>query len=117
MIVWIYKNGMCDPKAKLGGIKKFNKSSDVDSFLKTMCHAMSPFGHSQIQVFITNDDVPQEHVDHKVLMGDNIGLDTRDSGIKEVDTVEIAAQTNQKMSTILDARGRRMKMERDLNVG
>ena len=112
MKIFIYKNGMCDQKAGLGGIKQYNKASDVDNFLSTLCGSMSPFGHTQIRVFVTNDEVEQHEVDHHALMGDNYGLDLRSNSIKEVDTLEVAAKNNKKMSKLLDARNTRVKLER-----
>lgn len=112
MKIYIYKNGMCDQKAGLGGIKKYNKASDVDNFLKTLCSSMSPFGHTQVRVFVTNDEVEQHEVDHHALMGDNYGLDLRSNSIKEVDTLEIAAECSEKMSKLLEMRNSRIKLER-----
>jgi len=112
MRVFVYKNGMCDPSAKLGAVKKFNKASDVDGFLATLCASMSPLAHRQFRVFVANDEVEQHEVDHHALMGDNYGLDLRPNSIKEVDTLEIAAECNKKMSRLLEIRNSRVKLER-----
>ena len=112
MRVFMYKNGMCDPKAKLGTIKKFNKAGDVDGFIKTLCASMTPFAHTQFRVFIANDEVEQHEIDHHALMGDNYGLDLRSNSIKEVDTLEIAAECSEKMSKLLARRDNRIKLER-----
>tara|TARA_R110000824_G_scaffold112851_3_gene262281 strand:+ start:8454 stop:8771 length:318 start_codon:yes stop_codon:yes gene_type:complete len=103
---------MCDVSAKLGTIKKFNKASDVDGFIKTLCTSMSSLAHRQFRVFVANDEVEQHEVDHHALMGDNYGLDFRSNSIKEVDTLEIAADCNEKMSKLLDRRNRSTKLER-----
>lgn len=97
MKVYIYKNGMCDPKAKLGGIQKFDTSKDVDDFLKTLCASMKPLSHRQFRVFIANDDVPQEKIDHWMLMEDNYGFDVEKKDFKEVDTIQIAAACDEKV--------------------
>ena len=73
---------------------------------------MSPFGHTQVRVFVTNDEVEQHEVDHHALMGDNYGLDLRSNSIKEVDTLEIAAECSEKMSKLLEMRNSRIKLER-----
>ena len=112
MKVFVYKNGMCDVSAKLGTIKKFNKASDVDGFIKTLCTSMSALAHRQFRVFVTNDEVEQHEVDHHALMGDNYGLDLRSNSIKEVDTLEVAAECNEKMAVLLDRRNRSIKLER-----
>mgnify|MGYP005827017163 CR=1 FL=1 len=112
MRVFVYKNGMCDPKAKLGTIKQFNKAVDVDGFINTLCASMSSLAHRQFRVFVANDEVEQHEIDHHALMGDNYGLDLRSNSIKEVDTLEIAAQCNEKMSKLLDRRNRGIKLER-----
>ena len=112
MKVFVYKNGMCDVSAKLCTIKKFNKASDVDGFIKTLCTSMSALAHRQFRVFVTNDEVEQHEVDHHALMGDNYGLDLRSNSIKEVDTLEVAAECNEKMAVLLDRRNRSIKLER-----
>ena len=112
MKVFVYKNGMCDPSAKLGAVKKFNKASDVDGFLATLCASMSPLAHRQFRVFVANDEVEQHEVDHHALMGDNYGLDLRSNSIKEVDTLEIAAECSEKMAKLLEVRNSRIKLER-----
>ena len=112
MQVFVYKNGMCDQKAKLGGVKKFSTAEQVDGFLKALCGAMNPLGHRQSQVFIANDEVEQHEIDHLILMGDNYGLDFRPTSIKEVDTLAMAAENDSRMSSILDATGRRIPMVR-----
>ena len=96
MKIYVYKNGMCDQRAGLGGVKHYSKAEEVDAFLKNLCANLSPFGHSQIRVFIANDEVEQHEVDHHMLMGDNYGLDLRRTSIKEVDTIEVAAPYNPK---------------------
>lgn len=103
MKVFIYKNGLCDQKANAGGIKKFKSSEDVDSFLLTMCGAMNRLAHRQIRVFVTNNEVEQHEVDHKVIMGDNYGLDLRGHSIKEVDTLEVAASVSDKVARYREA--------------
>ena len=113
MKIFVYKNGMCDPKAKLGTIKKFDKASDVDGFIKTLCASMTPFAHRQFRVFITNDELEQHEIDHYVLMGDNYGLDLRSNNIKEVDTLEIASECNDKIKAILDSRNKRIQLTKE----
>ena len=88
MKVFIYKNGMCDPKAKLGTIKKLNKAEEVDSFIKAMCASMTPLAH-------------------------NYGLDLRSNSIKEVDTLEVAADCSKKMAKVYERRNQRIKMLRE----
>jgi|TARA_R110000823_G_C15913269_1_gene497954 hypothetical protein len=111
MKVFIYNNGLCDQKANAGGIKKFKSSEDVDSFLLTLCGAMNRLAHRQIRVFVTNDEVEQHEVDHKVIMGDNYGLDLRGHSIKEVDTLEVAASVSKKVSQYREAIGSRFQVD------
>jgi len=110
MKVFIYKNGLCDQKANAGGIKKFKSSEDVDSFILTMCGAMNRLAHRQIRVFVTNNEVEQHEVDHKVIMGDNYGLDLRGHSIKEVDTLEVAASIDKKTAAYRDAINNRLQV-------
>ena len=113
MKVFVYKNGMCDPTAKLGTIKKLNKAEEVDSFIKALCASMTPLAHRQFRIFLTNDEVEQHEVDHHALMGDNYGLDLRSNSIKEIDTLEIAADCSKKMARAYDRRNQRIKMVRE----
>ena len=114
MKVFVYKNGMCDPKVKLGLIKKFSKAEDVDGFIRTFCVSMSPIANRQYRIFITNDEVEQHEVDHKVIMGDNYSLDMRQTSIKEIDTLETAAECNDKLAKALASRKNRIQLERNL---
>ena len=90
MKVYVYKNGMCDPKAKLGGITIIQKAKEVDDYLNLLCVSMSPLAHRQMRIFIANDEVEQTVIDHWVLMEDNYDLDIVKKGFKEVDTWEVA---------------------------
>ena len=112
MKIFIYQNGMCDEKAGLGGMRKFNKAELVDSFLKEYCGKLPHLAHFQVRIFITNDEVEQHEVDHHALMGDNYGLDLRSNSIKEVNTLVIGAEVNPKTKALLDATLRRTKLER-----
>ena len=103
---------MCDQKAGLGGIKKYNKAEHVDAFLNQLCGSMTPFAHTQIRIFVSNDEIEQHEVDHHALMGDNYGLDLRSNSIKEIDTLAIAAEFNPKIKVLQDAKIRRTKIER-----
>lgn len=111
MKVFIYNNGLCDQKANAGGVKKFKSAEDVDSFLLTLCGAMNRLAHRQIRVFVTNDEVEQHEVDHKVIMGDNYGLDLRGHSIKEVDTLEVAASVSKKVAQYREAIGSRFQVD------
>lgn len=104
---------MCDPQRKMGAIKTFSKAKDLDGFLKTLCLNMNPLAHRQMRVFIANDEVEQHEVDHHVLMGDNYGLDLRKNSIKEVDTLEMAAEVNSRMRQVKDAQDRRIQLVRE----
>lgn len=113
MRVFIYKNGLCDPVNKIGAVKHFSSAEDVDGFLKTLCINMNPIAHRQMRVFIANDEVEQHEVDHHALMGDNYGLDLRRTSIKEVDTLEMAAEVNARMRVVKDAQDRRIQLIRE----
>lgn len=105
---------MCDPKTKLGLIKRFNKAKDLDSFIRTFCVSMTLIAHRQYRIFITNDEVEQHEVDHKVIMGDNYGLDMRQTSIKEIDTLETAAECDAKLAKALASQKNRIQLERNL---
>ena len=72
---------------------------------------MNRLAHRQIRVFVTNDEVEQHEVDHKVIMGDNYGLDLRGHSIKEVDTLEVAASVSKKVSQYREAIGSRFQVD------
>jgi hypothetical protein len=97
MKVFVYKNGMCDPRAKLGTIKMMNKAKDVDDYINTLCASMTPVAHRQFRLFIANDEVPQEKIDHWILMEDNYGLDIETKNFKEVDTLQVASACDEKV--------------------
>lgn len=112
MKIYVYKNGLCDPERKFGVIKQFSNSEDVDGFIKTLCVSIKPLAHRRLRVFITNDEVEQHEVDHYVLMGDSYGLDFRTSSIKEVDTLAIAAECNERMASVMSAEDKRVQLLR-----
>ena len=112
MKVFVYKNNLCATEKKYGAIKQFSKAEDVDGFLRTLCYNMNSLAHRQLRVFITNDEVEQHEVDHHVLMGDNYGLDFRRNSIKEVSTLEMAAETNKSMAKIKEATDKRIQLNR-----
>ena len=47
-------------------------------------------------------------------MGDNYGLDLRRTSIKEVDTLAIAAEVNERMSEIKMAQDKRIQLKREI---
>jgi len=98
MRVYVYKNGMCDPKAKLGIIKTFQKAKEVDDYLNLLCISMTSIAHKQYRVFIADDDVEQSSIDHYVIMEDNYEFDMVKRKFKEVDTKEIAIANDAKLA-------------------
>ena len=112
MRVFVYKNNLCSPEKKYGAIKQFNNAKDLDGFLRTLCYNMNSLAHRQMRVFIANDEVEQHEVDHHVLMGDNYGLDFKRNSIREVDTLEMAAETNKSMAKVKEATDRRIQLNR-----
>jgi len=97
MKVYVYKNGMCDPKAKLGTVKTFQKAKEVDDYINTLCISMSLLAHRQFRVFISNDEVEQSSIDHYVIMEDNYDLDIVKKNFKEVNTIEVAAACDKRL--------------------
>ena len=88
---------MCDPRAKLGAIKTFQKAKEVDDYLDLLCISMTTIAHKQYRVFIANDDVDQSAIDHYIIMEDNYGLDIVKKDFKEVDTQKVASANNTKL--------------------
>jgi hypothetical protein len=97
MKVYVYKNGMCDPKAKLGTIKTLQKAAEVDDYINTLCISMNLLAHRQFRVFIANDEVDQSAIDHYVIMEDNYDLDIVKKNFKEVNTIEVAAACDERL--------------------
>jgi hypothetical protein len=102
MKVYVYKNGLCmphhtDPKKSSGTIKTFQKASEVDDYINTLCISMSLLAHRQFRVFISNDDVDQSSIDHYVIMDDNYDLDMVTKNFKEVNTIEVAAACDERL--------------------
>jgi hypothetical protein len=97
MKVYVYKNNMCDPKAKLGTVKTFQKAKEVDDYINTLCISMSLLAHRQFRVFISNDEVEQSSIDHYVIMEDNYDLDMVTKNFKEVNTIEVAAACDERL--------------------
>jgi hypothetical protein len=98
MKVYVYKNGMCDPKAKLGAIKTFQKAKEVDDYLNLLCVSMTSIAHKQYRVFIANDNVDQSSIDHYIIMEDNYELDMVKKDFKEVDTRKVAVAGDAKLA-------------------
>jgi len=82
----------------MGGIQSFQKASEVDDYLNTLCISMSLLAHRQFRVFIADDDTDQNKIDHYILMEDNYGLDIERKGFKEVNTLEIAASCDERLA-------------------
>jgi hypothetical protein len=86
-----------DPKKSSGTIKTFQKASEVDDYINTLCISMSLLAHRQFRVFISNDDVDQSSIDHYVIMDDNYDLDMVTKNFKEVNTIEVAAACDERL--------------------
>ena len=89
---------MCDPKAKLGIIKTFQKAKEVDDYLDLFCISMTTIAHKQYRIFIADDDVEQSSIDHYVIMDDNYEFDMVKKKFKEVDTKEVAIASDAKLA-------------------
>ena len=89
---------MCDPKAKLGVIKTFQKAKEVDDYIDLLCISMTTTAHKQYRVFIADDNVNQSAIDHYVIMDDNYDLDIVKKNFKEVDTKEVAIASDAKLA-------------------
>ena len=109
MKVYIYKNGLCDPATDTGIAKQFATGADLDAFVNMFCASINPKFIRSWRIFITNDEVPWEEVDHFVLMNEPMGFDfTNSQKIKEVDVWTVACECNAQIGAI-DKRRRKAK--------
>lgn len=100
MKIFIYKNGMCDPSKNMGVARQFAKSEDLDAYLDMFCASMAPRATHNYRIFITNDDVEFNDMDHFVLMDDMYGLEQDIHKIEEVPVWARAVQCNQTIAAI-----------------
>lgn len=94
IILYIYKNELCDPVRNVGVCRKFGAAADLDAYMKTFVASVDPQYMSNYRIFITNDNIEFAAVDHYVLMDDNYNLDIISKGIDEVNIKEIALEVN-----------------------
>jgi len=100
MILYIYKNLMCDPGKNIGTAKQFARSEDLDAFLDMFCASIVPKAVANYRIFITNDDIDFTAMDHHVLMDDMYGLDHEVHKIKEVPVWSRSVRCNQAIAAI-----------------
>lgn len=100
MILYVYKNLLCDPAKNIGLAKQFSNSEDLDAFLDFFCASIMPRAVPTYRIFITNDDVDFNAMDHFVLMDDVYGLDQSVHKIEEVNVWQRSVQCNQAIAAI-----------------
>lgn len=110
MIVYIYKNNLCDPARKVGTARQFGNIQDVDVFVKMFVASINPEFLSNWRVFITNDNVEFPEVDHYVMMDEPLGLGLNHAHrIKELDMVLLALEFNPVYKAMVDKREKSME--------
>jgi hypothetical protein len=70
LILYVYKNSLCDPVRDIGMCRKFGSAKDVDDYLDLFIASVQPRYINNYRAFITNDDVEFEEVDSYVLMNE-----------------------------------------------
>ena len=106
MKLYIYKNNLCDPAHDIGVARQFPEASTLDEYVRMFVSSIEPKFMSNWRIFITNDEVSFEDVDHHVLMDEPYGLAINPNHIEEVDVKTIALECNKKVAE-LDAQRRK----------
>lgn len=116
MKVYIYHNGLCDPGKKIGTAKQFAHAKDIDDWIKMFCVSIQPKFWRNWRIFITNDEVDFDAVDHFVLMNEPLGFDyTNTNKIKEVDVWQIMCETNAQVAAVDKRRRKAKEMAEQIN--
>lgn len=116
MKLYIYKNGLCDPGKNIGIAKQFSRADDIDAYIKMFCASIDPRYIKNWRIFITNDEVDWEAVDHFVLMNEPLGFDfTNTNKIQEVDVWQIACECNVQIAAIDKRRRKARELAEKIN--
>ena len=99
MIVYIYKNGLCDPSKNIGAARKMSSARQADDYINLFCASLDPRYIKNWRIFVTNDTVEWTEVDHFVLMGESlyIGVPKSSHRVQEIDVRERCKEVNEKL--------------------
>lgn len=105
MILYIYRDGFCDPARKVGTIMQFGDSKSLDDFVDGFAASATPKSllSKRFRAFVTNDDVDVQEVDHYVLFDENLKTSTKPR-IKELDLYTRGVEVNETMAAIVKKR-------------
>ena len=94
MIVYIYKNNLCDPARNVGAARQFSAAEDVDAYINMFVASLNPKFFSNWRIFIADDCVEFSAIDHYVLIEDAYGLSFAKQAFEEVNIKERARHVN-----------------------
>ncbi len=94
MILWGYHNGLCDPVKNIGICRQFGTARDVDDYLELFIASLEIKFFKNWQMYVTNDNVPFEEMDHHVLFNEPYGLSIDKDKFNRVDIEEVARRVN-----------------------
>ena len=124
MIVYVYKDGLCDPLKDIGTARQFDNSKDVDEYISMWAASMQPkvIDKGKYRIFICDNNTTFDHVDHHInFNGEAMQTDMFRPSIEEVNIPQLALAVNsaykeretarsvqreQKMKRLKDARER-----------
>jgi hypothetical protein len=82
MILFVYKNGLCDPSRDVGTCRELQTTAQVDEYVKLLAGNIKPNLSDQIRVFIGQSHLDLgelfQEIDHYVLMGNYLGPASKD---------------------------------------
>ena len=79
----------------MGLIKTLDSARDADAFMKLFASSIKPSAMVNYRMFIVNDDVDKDNVDHFVVMDEGllVGIDPM-KGFREVAIPELMMEVN-----------------------
>ena len=83
-----YYNGLCDPLNDVGFARAYSRAEELDADLFRFCRqsvSARELRLKQWRVFVTNDDVGFDEVDHYVLMDEPMTTTIGEPRIREID--------------------------------
>ena len=108
MVLYIYKNHLCDPIHNLGVCRQFATAKDLDDYLDVFIASVQPRYINNYRAFITNNDVEFEEVDSYVLMNEPLRAQLTQR-IKEDDLWSRALHCNTALQAAIGRRERAIK--------
>ena len=113
MILYIYKDGLCDPARKIGVARQFSSAKDLEEYGKLFVASLNPVFLKNYRIFIANDEVQFADIDNFVLMNETLSLNIM-SKFQEIDIFSIAKEVNEKFKRMDKHRTERLALAKKM---